>query len=78
MSGGKLVAAPITLTFPPQIGAPTPLFDVSFNVSQAWDPGADGKRFLVNAWLGDATPPAPLTLVQHFDNELRAATEHHE
>ena len=70
---GKLHAVSLTLGFPPEIGQPVTLAIVSFSVSQTWDPASDGQKFLVNGWAGDPVPPAPLTLVQHFDNELRAA-----
>ena len=59
----------------PEFGQPTPLFDIRFATSQSYDVSPDGQRFLVNGRFGDAPPPAPLTLVQHFDSVLREVRE---
>ena len=72
---GKIVAVPITLSSTPDIGQPVPLFDVHYGTAPTWDVTADGRKFLVNSRIGEAPPPAPLTLVQHFDTELRQAEE---
>jgi len=39
----------------------------------SYDVTADGQRFIVNSRLSGTAPSAPLTLVQNFANELRAA-----
>jgi serine/threonine protein kinase/Tol biopolymer transport system component len=72
---GKIVAVPIKLSTTPEIGQATPLFDVHFGLSLSWDVAADGQKFLVNSRGGETAAPAPLTLVQHFDAELRQAEE---
>jgi hypothetical protein len=71
----KIIAVPIKLSMPPEIGQSTTLFDVNFGLSPSWEVAADGKKFLVNSRGGDTAAPAPLTLVQHFDTELRRAEE---
>ena len=71
----KIVAIPIHLSTPPEIGQDTILFDVRFGLTATWDVTADGQRFLINSRGGDMAAPAPLTLVQHFDTELRQAEE---
>ena len=71
----KIVAIPIHLSTPPEIGQETTLFDVRFGLTITWDVTADGQRFLVNSRGGDTAAPAPLTLVQHFDSELRQAEQ---
>lgn len=40
-----------------------------------YDVSADGQRFIVNAAVGDEASSTALILVQHFDNELRAALD---
>jgi len=74
----KIIAVPIKLSMPPEIGQSTTLFDVNFGLSPSWEVAADGKKFLVNSRGGDTAAPAPLTLVQHFDTELRQAEEKRE
>jgi Tol biopolymer transport system component len=78
--GTKIMAVPIALGTPPQIGQAVALFDL---VAGMAGPGmysvtADGQRFLVNARIGGAPPPAPIIVVQHFDRELRAAADREE
>jgi len=71
----KILAVPIHLSTPPEIGQTVTLFDVHFGLTPTWDVTADGQRFLINSRGGDTAGPAPLTLVQHFDTELREAEE---
>jgi Tol biopolymer transport system component len=71
-------AVPITLSATPDIGQATALFSIHFAGSPTWDVTADGQKFLINSPVGKAPPPAPLTLVQHFDTELRHAEERRE
>ena len=72
----RLMAASITLGPEPVIGRPEPLFQTrpGSGVPAFYDITPDGKRFLVATAVSDA-PPEPLTLVQHFDQVLRAETE---
>ena len=70
---GVLHSVPIRLGAVPEIGQPVAMFPVQWGGVQSWDAARDGQRFLVNSRIGDAPPPAPLTLVQHFDAELRRA-----
>lgn len=76
MSGDlKLSAVPITLGATPLIGPAQTLFVVRPPaVAVAYDYTDDGQKFLVNSRLGDDPPPPALIVVEHFDNELRAAT----
>ena len=71
----KMMMVPIMLGNTPQIGAAVPLFDFHPAVSTPanFDVTGDGQRFLCNTRIGDEVPAAPLTLVQHFDRELREA-----
>ena len=62
---------PVRLDASAEIGAATPLFNFRSGNMQAWDVSRDGQKFLVNSQAGDAPPPAPLTVVQHFDTVLR-------
>jgi Tol biopolymer transport system component/predicted Ser/Thr protein kinase len=72
----QLMAVPVTLGPEPVIGRPEPLFKIRSGTGQPpfYDVTPDGKRFLVPTAVSDA-PPEPLTLVQHFDQVLRTATE---
>jgi hypothetical protein len=69
------MAVPVKLGSVPEFGEPTPLFDIRFGAATSYDVSADGQRFLVNSRVGDAPPPAPLTLVQHFDSVLHEVRE---
>ena len=71
----KIVAVPIHLSTPPEFGQATTLFDVHFGLTPTFDVAADGQKFLVSSRGGDTVAPAPLTLVQHFDAELRQGEE---
>jgi hypothetical protein len=73
-----MMAVPIKLGTTPEIGQATKLFQFHLGVanSNMYDVTADGQRFLINTRAGEEPPPQPLVLVQHFDNELRAALEH--
>jgi Tol biopolymer transport system component len=73
-----MMAVPITLGATPQIGQPIKLFDFHVGVPgpAMYDVTPDGQRFLINSRTGDEPPSQPIILVQHFDNELRAALEH--
>jgi dipeptidyl aminopeptidase/acylaminoacyl peptidase len=72
----KLLAVPITLGATPLIGAPQMLFAMrpAITTPVVYDQTDDGQRFIINARTGEDLPPQPMTIVQHFDNELRAAT----
>jgi len=79
--GPKMVAVPIALNMTPQIGQPVTLFALRAGAQGnpgMYDVTPDGRRFLINTRLGDDVPPAALIVMQHFDNELRAALEHRE
>ncbi|HMC23733.1 MAG TPA: protein kinase [Thermoanaerobaculia bacterium] len=73
-----MMAVPITLGATPEIGQAVKLFQfqVGFSSAAMYDVTRDGQRFLINTRIGDEPPPAPMILLQHFDNELRAALEH--
>ena len=73
-----MMAVPIKLGATPEIGRAVKLFQFHVGASNAnmYDVTADGQRFLINARIGEEPPPQPLVLVQHFDDELRAALEH--
>jgi Tol biopolymer transport system component len=73
----KLIAVPITLGTSPVIGASVSLFQVHTALPSQWlyEMTADAQRFLVNSRVGEEPPPQPLTVVEHFANELRAATQ---
>ena len=79
-NSGALWTVPVRLGPTPDIGLPARLFAVRpngvTNVLYAAMP--DGQHFLINQGTGDDPPPQPLTLVQHFDSELRAAEDRHE
>jgi eukaryotic-like serine/threonine-protein kinase len=77
-SPNTMLAVPITLGATPQIGQSQPLFQFrpGFDAPIGYDVSRDGQRFLINSRIGDDPPSAPMILVQHFDNELRAALEH--
>jgi eukaryotic-like serine/threonine-protein kinase len=74
----KVFAVPIVLGATPQIGQVVNLFD--FDIGRpspsVYDVTADGQKILANTQTGEEPPSAPLSLVQHFDRELRAALEH--
>jgi serine/threonine protein kinase/Tol biopolymer transport system component len=74
-NSGKVIGVPITLGTTPQIGRGVELFQFNVGPRNLWmyDVSADGQRFIVNAAVGDEASSTPLILVQHFDNELRAA-----
>jgi Tol biopolymer transport system component len=66
-----LISVPVRLGVTPQIGPQSKLFEFkSGTVGFPYDAAPDG-RFLVNARLGEAPPPEPITLVQNFATELR-------
>ncbi len=73
----SIVLVPITFTDRPQIGQATTLFPFRsvVNAPPGIDMTPDGQRFLLNARIGDEAPPAPFTLVQHLDAQLREAEE---
>jgi eukaryotic-like serine/threonine-protein kinase len=75
-----VMAVPVNLGVTPQIGRAVKLFDFQVAVpsSNMYDVSRDGNRFLVNASTTAAAGPAPLSVVQHFDAELRAAFHHDE
>lgn len=70
----RLMAVPISLGAIPRIGRPTPLFRARAGILPrfAYAAAPDGQRFLVNTRSVD-DPPQPVTVVLHFDDELRAA-----
>lgn len=72
-----LIAVPIILGAAPEIGRGLKLFDLRAGPPSLtmYDVTRDGRRFVVNSRVGDEAPPAPLSVVQHFDRELRAAQE---
>jgi len=74
----SIVAVPISLGTTPEIGKSVPLFQIAPGGSNSsfYDVTSDGRRLLINTRIGEEPPPAPLILMQHFDNELRAAEEH--
>ena len=74
-SDNRIMAVPITLGATPVIGHAVPLmqFHPGSFPQAIYQVSQDGQRFLVNAKLGDEPPP-PLTVVEHFDRELMAAT----
>lgn len=41
-------------------------------------PAEFAQKRLIDARVGEEPPAAPLSVVQHFDHELRAALEHNE
>jgi Tol biopolymer transport system component/predicted Ser/Thr protein kinase len=71
-----LMAASIALGTTPQIGSASPLFQAHTPITAQWayDMTADAQRFVVHNRLGEQPPPQPLTIVEHFDHELRAAS----
>ena len=73
-----MCAVPIELKSKPEIGQTTKLFH--FNIpgpsAYLYDVTKDGRRFILNHRTGVAPSPVPLTVVQHFDNELREALDH--
>jgi serine/threonine protein kinase len=71
----NVTAVPVALGEVPQIGAAVSLFRIASGAPPGvpYDITADG-RILVNARVDeDERPPEPLTLVQNFANEIRAA-----
>lgn len=66
-----LVAVPVRLGVTPEIGQPASLFPLRLtSLGIPYDVAPDG-RFLFNGRIGEAPPPQPITLVQHFATELR-------
>ena len=70
-----MMAVPIALGATPDIGHAVKLFQfqIGLPTSSPYDVTRDGQRFLVNTRIGDEPAPQPLILLQHFDQELRAA-----
>ena len=71
----KIVSVPVTLGASPQIGAVTQLFELPKGSVPSFDVTRDGQRFLCIEPVGDEPPPAPLIVVQNFNNALREALE---
>ena len=80
MTSRTLYAVAVTIGKTVALGDPEPLFDVHPGTVSpyGYDVTADGQRFLINSRIGEDPPPAPLTLVQHFDVELRRAERERE
>lgn len=72
-SAVDMVAVPVTAGAAPQFGQATTLFSFRRISSGGFDVTADGQRFLITTASGEEPPPAPLVVVQNFDNELRRA-----
>jgi eukaryotic-like serine/threonine-protein kinase len=72
----KLMAVPIALGPTPIIGQAQMLFPIRpvTSIAIVYDQTSDGQKFLVNSRTGDDPAPRAMTVVQRFDNELRAAT----
>jgi len=66
-----MMAVPIHLGATPEIGQAVKLFGV--HLPGQYDVTSDGQRFLVDVHVGEEPPPQPIILLQHFDQELRAA-----
>jgi len=72
-----MCVVPISLQSKPEIGQVSKIFQFSIPAPSPflYDVAQDGRRIVVNHRGTEAPSSEPLTVVQHFDSELRAALE---